>query len=449
MFNLKKLISGIAVTAMLIAGLVACNGGDGGGETPGGNNNQGGTGGDAKTKYTLTVWGAEEDQAMLKEMCAAYAAANPQNEYKFLYGVQSESDAADKVLNDVTSGPDVFSFASDQINKLYAGGALARIGGEIEKNVKEINSAGSIDAATLTIGGQDQLFAYPSTGDNCYFVYYDKSVYGDVADLATLDSMLDKADAAGKKVHFKLNDDGWYLSSFFFANPDLKYNVTYDDKMVETGVEINYNNANGLKVMQALKNYVNHNALVIQTDDSKIIAGFTENEGKREIAAAISGTWNAKKIEECLGENMGVIKLPTANIGGEQVQLSGYMGYKLIGVNGYSQNKGEAHKLAQWLTNEQNQLKRFETRGFGPTNKVVADSEAVKNDPVISVVMQQAEFNRAQKGVPGNYWTPMGALITPFIEMKEAGTLLDYPDAELQKLLDALVNQIAGVKVEE
>ncbi len=436
-----KILALVLVALMVLSlTLVACN------PTNDNNGNGNGTGdGGAKTKYTLTVWGSQEDQEMLKAMCAAYAAANPQNEYKFLFGVQSEADAADKVLNDVTSGPDVYAFASDQINKLYAGGALARIGGEIEKNVKEINSAGSIDAATLTIGGQDQLYAYPMTGDNCYFVYYDKRVYSDPSQLATLDSMLDVAESAGKKVHFKLNDDGWYLSSFFFANPSLGYEVTYNDKMVQTGVTCNYNNADGLKVMQALRTYVNHNALVIQTDDSKIIAGFTPDEdGKTEIAAAVSGTWNAATIKELLGENMGVIKLPKATIGGQQVQLSGYMGFKLIGVNGFSKNKGEAHKLAQWLTNEQNQQKRFEVRGFGPTNKVVAASTAVLNDPVISVVMEQAQFNRAQKGVPGNYWTPMGALITPFIAEKEAGTLLDVTDATLQEYLDALVAQITG-----
>jgi arabinogalactan oligomer/maltooligosaccharide transport system substrate-binding protein len=436
-----KILALVLVALMVLSlTLVACN------PTNDNDGNGNGTGdGGAKTKYTLTVWGSQEDQAMLKEMCAAYAAANPQNEYKFLFGVQSEADAADKVLNDVTSGPDVYAFASDQINKLYAGGALARIGGEIEKNVKEINSAGSIEAATLTIGGQDQLYAYPMTGDNCYFVYYDKRVYSDPSQLATLDSMLDVAESAGKKVHFKLNDDGWYLSSFFFANPSLGYEVTYNDKMVQTGVTCNYNNADGLKVMQALRTYVNHNALVIQTDDSKIIAGFTPDEDeKTEIAAAVSGTWNAATIKELLGENMGVIKLPKATIGGQQVQLSGYMGFKLIGVNGFSKNKGEAHKLAQWLTNEQNQQKRFEVRGFGPTNKVVAASTAVLNDPVISVVMEQAQFNRAQKGVPGNYWTPMGALITPFIAEKEAGTLLDVTDATLQEYLDALVAQITG-----
>ena len=399
---------------------------------------------DGKQKVTLTVWGSQEDQAMLKEMCAAFAAANPDKEYKFLFGVQGEGDAADKVLNDVTSGPDVFSFASDQINKLIAGGALARVGGDNEKYVKENNSATSVDAATVTVKGEDQLFAYPMTEDNTLFLYYDKSVIGD-DQVDTLDELLDAAHAAGKKVHFKLNDDGWYLSSFFFAYPELGYNVTYNDSMVEQSVTLNYNNAQGLEVMKALVKYVNHPALIIQTDDSKLIAGLTPTaEGVVEAAAGVSGTWNAQAVQGLLGENMGVAKLPTVEIDGEQRQLTTYMGCKLIGVNGYSKNKAEAHKLALWLTNEQNQLKRFETRGFGPSNKNVAASEAVANNPVIAAVMAQAKFSRAQKSVPGNYWTPMGALITPFIEHKEEGDLLTfYTDEELQKLLDALVAQIA------
>ena len=423
----------ILALVMVALAMTACGGN---GETPEGD-------GGKKEKVTLTVWGSQEDQAMLKEMCAAYAAANPDKEYKFLFGVQGEGDAADKVLNDVTSGPDVFSFASDQINKLIAGGALARVGGQAETDVKNNNSATSVDAATITVNGENQLYAYPCTEDNTLFLYYDKSVIGD-DDVDTLDELLDAADKAGRKVHFKLNDDGWYLSSFFFAYPELGYEVTYNEAMTETGVTINYNNAQGLAVMKALVKYVNHPALVIQTDDSKLIAGFTPTaEGKVEAAAGVSGTWNAQAVEDLLGDNMGVAKLPTVEIDGEQKQLTTYMGCKLIGVNGYSQNKGEAHKLAQWLTNEQNQLKRFETRGFGPSNNAVAASDAVANDPVISAVMEQAKFSRAQKSVPGNYWTPMGALITPFIERKEAGTLTNYTEAELQELLDALVSQIA------
>ena len=429
-----RILSLVIALLMLVAVFAACNQNNSD-ENKNQNNGE-------KTKVTLTVWGSQEDQEMLKEMCAAFAAANPDKEYKFLFGVQGEGDAADKVLNDVTSGPDVFSFASDQINKLIAGGALARVGGEYETFVKENNSATSVDAATITVKGEDQLFAYPMTEDNTLFLYYDKSVIS-ADNVKTLGDLLDAAQAAGRKVHFKLNDDGWYLSSFFFAYPELKYDVTYNENMTETGVSLNYNNAQGLAVMKALVQYVNHPALVIQTDDSKLIAGFTPDaEGNVEAAAGVSGTWNAQSIQGLLGDNMGVAKLPTVEIGGEERQLTTYMGCKLIGVNGYSQNKGEAHKLAQWLTNEQNQMKRFETRGFGPSNKVVASSTAVQNNPVIAAVMEQAKYSRAQKSVPGNYWTPMGALITPFIERKEAGTLLAYTDAELQELLDALVAQI-------
>ena len=419
--KLTRIIALLLLVVTCVGVMASCN--FGGGETEKGE------------KITLTVWASNEDQAMVKEMCAAYAAANPQNTYKFLFGVQGESDAADKVLNDVESGPDVFSFASDQINKLYTGGALARLGGSIEAEVKANNTPDSVDAATLTVGGVDMLYAYPMTGDNNFYVYYDKRVYTDDSQLATLDNMIATAKAADKNVHFALTN-GWYLSSFFFANPELGYTVHYDENLVETSVDVNYNNADGLKVAQSIRDYYydSEGAFVIKTDDAQITAGFTDGL----TAAAVSGIWNLKTFQGILGDNLGVRILPTANIGGEQVQLSGFTGYKLIGVNNYSQNKGEAHKLALWLTNEQNQIKRHEVRGFGPTNKNAIATAAVQNDPVISVILQQAALNRPQKGVPSNYWTPMEALFTPFLsETKEEQT-----NEKLQEMLDACVKGI-------
>ncbi len=403
----------------------------------------GGKGSDSNkgASYTLTVWGAQEDQSMLKEMCEAYAAANPQNKYTFQYGVQGEGEAANVVLNDVTAGPDVYSFASDQLYRLYAGGALARLGGDIEAEVKAANSEGSVDASTVSIGGEDHLYAYPMAADNCYFLYYDKRVFANESALNNLDDMLNVAEAAGKKVLFKLNDDGWYLSSFFFAIPELKYEVEYNEGMAEKSVAINYNDAAGVDVMRSLRHYVNRDGMVVQTDDSKIIAAFTPNAaGKTEAAAAVSGTWNAAAIKSLLGDNMGVCKLPTATIGGDEIQLSGFMGYKLVGVNGYSKNKGEAHKLAAWLTNEQNQLKRYEMRGIAPSNKIVAEDSRVKADPIIATVLEQAKHNRAQKGVPANYWTPMASLITPIVAAKANGTTVS--DTQLKEYLDALCQQI-------
>ncbi len=421
---MKKIISIIAlvlIVATVCCVFVAC--GDKGGGKKG-------------DQITLNIWGAENDQAMLKQMCKAYQEANPDKNFKFLFGVQGENDAADKVLNDPDSGPDIYSFASDQINKLLQGGALARIGGAIETNIKEVNSPDSVDAATVTIGGEDQLFAYPVTGDNTYFLYYDKRVLSD-QDIQTLDGIMAKATEAQKEVHFKLNDDGWYLSSFFFADDSLKYEVTYDENMQEKAISINYNQPAGLNALKSVINYVTNNKdrLIVTTDDGKMVSAITENKA----CAVVSGTWNAASIKSVWGDNMGVAKLPTVTINGEQKQLVSYFGYKLMGVSGFSKNKGEAHKLAQWLTNEQNQISRYLTRGFAPTNINAANLDQVKNDEVLKAVFAQQEFARTQKGVPSTYWTPMKSLITPMLTMNPADLTDDY----LQGLLDALVKQIA------
>ena len=385
-------------------------------------------------KITLTVWGSQEDQEMLRDMCNAYAAANPDKNYKFLFGVQSESDAADKVLNDPESGPDIFAFASDQINKLIQAGALARIGGTILENIRQVNSAESIDAATVSIGGEEQVYAFPMTGDNTYFVYYDKSFFS-ADDVKSLDTMLSVAGASGKQIAYKLYNDGWYLSSFFFAVPELSYKVTYGDDLTEKAVEINYDSAKGLEVMKALRGYFADGALSANVDDSKIIAGIRSGS----IVAAVSGTWLKGQIQEIWGDNMAVAAMPTATIGGQAVKLNGYFGYKLIGVNGYSANRAEALKLAQWLTNEANQIKRFEVRGFGPTNKAAMASSQVKSDPVISVVLAQSEYFRTQKGVPNSYWTPMASLTMQFVDSDDPASI---PDADLQALLDSLCAQV-------
>ena len=430
-------LTSLLLSVLLLAGfMTACSrNGGGDGET---SDNGGGTGGNS---YTLTVWGAQEDQAMLRSMCDAYAKANPQNTYTFRFGVQGEGDVGDKLLADVVAGPDVFSFPRDRINSFYAAGALARIGGHLESTVKAQNTAGAVDAASVTVGGENQLYAFPSTGDNCYFLYYDKSVYKNEADVDSLDSLLATAAAAGKKVHFKINDDGWYLSAFFFADDDLGYDVTYNDRMVEEKVTINYDSEDGLDVMRAIRHYLSSDALVAQTDDSKMIAALTpDKSGRREAAAIVSGTWNAPTVKELLGDNMGVAILPTVRIDGEDVRLSGFMGYKLMGVNGYSKNKGEASRLAAFLTNEENQLLRYQTRGFAPTNTTVAARDEIKNDPVISTVLKQAPYNRSQKNVPNAYWTPMGSLITPLVTARAEGRTVS--DSELQGYLDALCQQI-------
>lgn len=90
--------------------------------------------------------------------------------------------------------------------------------------------------------------------------------------------------------------------------------------------------------------------------------------------------------------------------------------------------------LAEWLTNEENQLKRFEMRAMGPSNINVAASEAVQANEALAALALQAQYAVSQKDVLGNYWSPAEAF----------GTTMEAKDyaKDVKTLLDEMVAQI-------
>ncbi len=378
----------------------------------------------------LTVWCAKEDEAFLKSVQEAYKEANPDKKYKFYYSAQGENDAATKVLNDVQNAPDVFSFASDQINKLVNGDALAQIGGERLTRLQAANDALAMDAATVTEEGQDKVYAMPYT-DNTFFLYYDKSKLSE-SDVASLDGILAKC-STSQQFAMPMND-GWYNTSFYFG-ADLGYQVTYDDSLGESEITCDFGNERGVKVTTSLWNYVKDARVKADADDSKILAGFQDGS----VIAATTGIWNKGKIQEYLGENFAVAKLPTYTLESEQVQLKSFAGYKLIGVSQYSKNRAEALAFAEFYTNQESQLKHFESRGFVPTNLQAREAEAVQNDACARAIAAQLPFTKTQKNVPSTLWAPMQGLGDAMITAKPSQTF--DVSAQLLAAVNSIVKQ--------
>ena len=389
----------------------------------------------------LTVWCPEADHAFAKQVADAYKAANPTKNYKFFFGIQGENDAATKVLNDVTSAPDVFSFPSDQINRLINGDALARIGGTRLETIKQNNSVEAVDSATVTVGGEQRTYAMPYT-DNTFFLYYNKSVFTET-DVQTLDGILAKCTAPdaegknGKQFAMPLND-GWYSSSFFFGE-NLGYEVTYDEAFGETAITCDFDNDKGKDVAKALWETISNPKVKPDTDDSKSAAGFQDGS----IVAAVSGIWNKNTFQQYLGDNFAVAKLPTYTLNrGEadekQVQLVSFAGYKLLGVAQYSKNKAEAMAFAEFYSNKQNQLLHFDLRGFVPTNLEAQNETRVKNDACAKAIMAQLQYTKSQKNVPSTLWTPLAGLGDGMIALIGEGATAD----QINELLTNAVSQI-------
>lgn len=369
----------------------------------------------------LRVWAAEEDQDVTKKMVDEFKSQYEAKGVKFdiEIGVQSEASAKDTVLADMDAAADVFSFADDQIIELVNAGALQEVAQTYTYDVQNENLSGSVEAATQ--GGK--LYAYPMTADNGYFMYYDKSVFSDT-DVDSMSKMCEVAHKAGKSVGMIVGD-AWYAYSFF-KGAGLDVTLS-DDGKTNT---CNWNDAKGKDVAQAIIDLGKTKGFANVKEDSAIVTGVKNNK----YAAVISGVWNSDAITKAWGDNTAATKLPTFTVAGEEVQMSSFSGYKLIGVNSHSKFVGWSMLLAEWLTNADNQKLRFIERGLGPANIQVAESDEVESTPAIAALAKQAEFAVPQR-VGGNYWDPAKTLAMTLVTGNKEGT-------DLQELLD---NAVAGI----
>ncbi len=334
---------------------------------------------------TLTMWGAEEDQDLLREISDKFIEkyGNYGGKITINLGTQSESTAKDTVLTDPTAAADVFAFADDQLNELVKAGALQ----EVQLNaddVKNRNTPASVDAATV----DGKLYAYPLTADNGYFMFYDKSFFTE-DDVKSLDTMMEKAAAAGKKVSMDVAN-GWYLYSFY-AGAGL--NLGLADDGVNT--VCNWNEAPGADVTQAVIDICKNPGFIALKDEE-----FTGKLKDGTLVAGVNGTWRANDAAEVWGDNYAACKLPTYTLNGEQVQMASFSGFKLIGVNPHSANVGAAMLLADFVTNEENEGLRFKERTQGPSN---INALAAASSPALTAVVDQSEYATLQR-VGGNYW---------------------------------------------
>ena len=341
----------------------------------------------------LTVWGAEEDEALLQQIFDSFQRHYAgQAEFRITYQAQSESSCKDVLLGDLENGADVFAFADDQAAALAAAGALDPI-----ENEAEIRAA-SLPAAADAASVDGVMYAYPLTADNGYFLYYNKAYFSE-EEIQSLNRMTDAAARAGREVTMDWSS-AWYVYSFF-GNTGLEIGLNED------GITnyCTWNSADGpirgVDVAQAMLDIASSPGFSSRTD-LDFLAGVQDGS----VVAGVSGVWNAMAIEQAWGENFGAAKLPLFTCAGQEVQMASFSGCKLVGVNAYSQHPQWAARLAEWITNEENQVLRFTMRGQGPANLNAANSPETQASPAIAALLAQSEFSQLQR-VGGKFWDPV------------------------------------------
>ena len=422
---MSKILSLLLAVVMIAACFAACETSNGREETKAPNGDQP----SAETNplagtYDITMWVSEKEGVadQFKAQIAAFEKANPGIKINAKIEGVTEADAGSKVVADVATAPDIYCFAQDQLARLVQAAALAAPGGDIATAVKTANDAGSVAAASVA----GQLYAYPMTSDNGYYLYYDKSIISE-EDADSMEAIIAACEANGVKFRFAL-ENAWYTASFFFAT-GCHSNWTMTSEGVFNAVDDTFNSPEGMAAMKGMQKL----AQSLAYDSNADI--FTD------AGAIVTGIWNAGAAADHFGANLGATDLPSFTVDGTSYHLGSYTGNKLMGVKPQTDSKRAAvlSLLAQYLTGEECQSQRFASFEWGPSNLAAQASPAVQANASLAALAKQNAFGQPQGQIHGSWWDiakVLGADAKNATSDADLQTALDNYDAAIDAVLN-------------
>lgn len=415
----KKVIAILMATAM-VAAMAGCGSTDSGssdgssqasgsseaGNTDAGNTDAGNSGAAASgevTDVTLKVWvpNNQVDTGIIDEQEAAFAALHPEWNITWVTEIVGDDKCKDELLKDVDAGADVFMFATDQLLEMVDAGAIAQLGGDAEKQVQE-KIADSVKA-TVMVG--DEVYAIPYT-HNTFFMYYDKSIMSS-DDVTSIEKIMAKDTADNVYNFYFESGGGWKLGAWYYAAGLTVFGPEGND----LSVGCDWNNETGYAVTEYLIDLINNPKCAYDGEIS-----VSELAADHRLGVWFDGSWNYGTYQDALGDDLGIGVIPTYNLNGTDYQLKGFYSSKAVGVNAHSKNMAAAVAFATYITNEENQLLRFEKSAQVPAHVDAAANEKVTSDPLSAVISREAEIASVMQPThttfSSRYWTYANAIPT-------------------------------------
>ena len=382
--------------------------------------------------HDITIWVSTTEgiQDFTAAQIEAFKALHPEYNFNITIERVSEGDAGSEVLKDIATAPDMYCFAQNQVSLLAAAGALALLDEETANIVALSNDVGSVNAATVN----GNLYAYPMTSDNGYYLYYDSSYISD-EEAKSIEGIIAACERSGKKFGYSFSN-AWYMAGFFFAQPVgtgvplCTSTWTYsDDGRTVIGVNDTFYSENGLIAMKAIHNLAQSGVWIDQADNFQ------------GTAAIVTGIWNATQAEWVYGDHMKATKLPTFTVDGETYQMGSFSGCKLLGVKPQddSEKAQICRDLALFLTSEESQLDRYYEFQWGPSNVAAQNNQDVKENKLLAALIEQNQYAQPQGVIPNDWWTEaaaLGTLTSEAVKTEEElrAALADY-ESKIQAML--------------
>lgn len=445
-----------------------------------------------KKETGILLWGPSEHVDLYYELWDSFVEANP--EYKdipFEVGTNGDAGAYAAMAVDPQSGASIYTFANDQLANLRRIGAIAPVSGANEEWILANHSQFSCDAGKI----ENTYYGYPVSQDNGYVFCYSKDAFRGTAvwdaerdtlkegytfrDLyAALEERGTQAghEKWGNGLVLWPSGSAWYQAGVFFATGgDYKVEFNTDGSQKSAECWFGYTENGGTKdftvgreaTAAMINSYTNEDGTIskhfMYSEDTipaynDIVTQYIGND-EQPLAGIVS--WNnAGVFQDGWGEDYACAVLPTLEADSVQLPGSGkkytwktFAGCKLMGVNPYSEfaRKSEEnlvllHKLAQYLTDYDASMARFNKNGLAPSNLKAIENEKVASSPFVTALAEQMALEdesgntigyRVQDSTPTNFWTPIGAFGLQLFNAVESG-------ADIASTIDATLEGLQG-----
>ena len=339
--------------------------------------------------YEIKIWVPEEILGVTENQVAAFNALSEDGiTVNAVVEAVGEAEAAERMLDDTGAGGDIYCFSQDDFARLVKAGALARAGKRTADHVKAENSDDFVSAVSA---GND-IYGFPLAYNGGDILYYDKSVIPE-SDADDLDAILEICEDEEKYIAYAKTGSTWFGAGFFFAT-GCREEWVKDKDGEYIPVKDTLNSEEGLTALKGLQKLVKSDAYLSENDPAEAF-----DSG---AAAFVGGAEDFDRIEEILGEDLGVCELPYYEIDGKDYHLSSYTGYHLMGVKPQvNPGKQEAvNSLAVYLSGEECQRERLVECGWTPSNFIVRNDGTVKDNSAHAAIIRQAVYDVPKGKVP-------------------------------------------------
>nr|WP_319214972.1 extracellular solute-binding protein [uncultured Trichococcus sp.] len=376
---------------------------------------------------TLVVWEDIDKSVGIEEAIAEF-----ESEYgvtvevtEKAYGGQLEDLRLDGPAG---TGPDVFTIPGDQVGTAVVEGLLKEM--TVEEDVQDLYTAVALESQMV----DGKLYGLPKVVETT-ILYYNKDLISEsevptniedwyeLSKTATADGQYGLL-ALWDQIYYAQSVIGGYDGYIFAKDADGKYDTA----------DIGLNTDGAIEAASYIQKWYEEGLFPSGMIGEQAINVLDSLFSEGKAAAVISGPWNLEPFSSA-GIDYGVLPLPELPNGNP---MSAFVGVKSYNVSSYSKNSELAELFIEFITNEENSLRRYETTKEVPAVKSLAEGDALADDPAAQAVAQQSLHSELTPNVPemNEVWSPADAALQTIATGKAT------PKEALDQAVETIENQI-------